>query len=312
MADNMFKTLGSYVTEVFDTNKDGVINFKDLLGLFPNHAVAIAFLVVDLLVLVAEYRVWDVGMTITSGDPYKALGFVLVSALPFYLAQILWLYPRARGIQRSIALLMGAGGLYTSAQFGLADLSRKYDVTQIVNMVVYLGVGYIVLLLVYIVVDESVKAGRMKAQAHAKAQQQREINSITRSVLNDLRESLKEEEALKREFTPEAVEAHLDRLRGGKGKSNNSSRSTPNDSQKPQDERTERIPTQFTTDEVLAKMGMTLDQAKLKYGGLRYQDFSGDCSQAFGNTHIDGPNMKKVFYGDINPTQAERNNSRVP
>jgi len=76
MADNIFKTLGAYVTEVLDNDKDGAVSFEEVLGIFPNSAVAIAFVVVDLLVLVAEYRVWDVGMTITSGDPYKALGFV--------------------------------------------------------------------------------------------------------------------------------------------------------------------------------------------------------------------------------------------
>ncbi len=70
--------------------------------------------------------------------------------------------------------------------------------------------------------------------------------------------------------------------------------------------------TQFTNEEVLAKMNMTLEQAKVKYGGKRYDDFARDCSQAFGSVEINGRNMKKVFYGDVNPTQAERNGNRVP
>src|SRR5215510_13886734 len=113
------RTLGQYVRDVFDLNKDGKVTLKEFFAtLIPNHAIAIAFIVVYLLMAAAEYRVWDVGMKIT-GDPYKALGFVLVSALPFYLAQILWLYPRANGWQQSIAVGMAITALYTSAQFGL-------------------------------------------------------------------------------------------------------------------------------------------------------------------------------------------------
>ena len=133
--------LGQYVREVFDLNKDGRVTLKEFFAtLIPNYAVAIAFIVVDLLIAVAEYRVWDVGIRIT-GDPYKALGFLLVSALPFYLAQILWLYPRANGWQQAIAVAMAVAALVTSAQFGLADLSLSYDVERIVNWVIWLSGG---------------------------------------------------------------------------------------------------------------------------------------------------------------------------
>ena len=64
---NVISTLGEYVKEVFDVNKDGTIDLKDILSMFPNSAVAIAVIVIDLLVLVAEYRVWDVAYTITGG-----------------------------------------------------------------------------------------------------------------------------------------------------------------------------------------------------------------------------------------------------
>src|SRR4029453_11119310 len=136
--------LGQYVRDVFDLNKDGKVTLKEFFAiLLPTYAVAIAFIVVDLLMLVAEYRVWDVGMGIT-GDPYKALGFLLVSAVPFYLAQLLWLYPRANGWQQAIAVTMGIPALLTSAQFGLADLSRSYDVDRIVTRVIWLSGAYIV------------------------------------------------------------------------------------------------------------------------------------------------------------------------
>ena len=126
MNNNSNFNLGQYVREVFDLNKDGKVSLKEFFAtLVPNYAVAIAFIVVDLLMVVAEYRVWDVGMKIT-GDPYKALGFVLVSGLPFYLAQILWLYPRANGWQQTIAVAMAVSALATSAQFwvgrSIADL----------------------------------------------------------------------------------------------------------------------------------------------------------------------------------------------
>lgn len=291
MADNIFKTLGDYVTEVLDTNKDGAVSFKEFLGLFPNNSVAIAFLVVDLLVAVAEYRVWDVGLQITGGDPWKAIGFVLVSALPFYLAQILWLYPRAIFVQLAIAVMMGASALYTSAQFGLADLSRSYDVNAIIQMVVILTAVYIVALLVYVVIDPGVKAKRMKAKAKAQAEYQKEVNAITRSVLSDLRASLEEEQALKRDFDPVAVQAQLDRLRGGKGKqnssSNNGARMPQNDTQRDSGARGEDFrPVRRAEDEAakngqhpvwklpefLQELDLTREQAEKALAGTNHHD----------------------------------------
>lgn len=213
--------LGQYVRDVFDLNKDGKVTFKEFFAtLIPNHAVAIAFIVVDLLMAVAEYRVWDVGIAIT-GNPYKALGFVLVSALPFYLAQILWLYPRANGWQQAIAVAMGIAALVTSAQFGLADLSRSYDVDRIVTRVIWLSGGYIVALLIYIVIDKNICLMRAKIKAREQANFQGELNKSMRSILADLREGLKEEADLRREFGDLAVDSHLQLMRGMANKDNN-------------------------------------------------------------------------------------------
>jgi len=74
---NIVQSLGEYVNKVLDTNGDGRITFGDFVGLFPNYAVAIAIIFIDVVVLAAEYRVWDVGYQMTS-DPFKAVGFVLV------------------------------------------------------------------------------------------------------------------------------------------------------------------------------------------------------------------------------------------
>jgi hypothetical protein len=315
MSENIFKTLGDYVKEVIDKDGDGAVSFKEILGLFPNNAVAIAFLVVDILVLVAEYRVWNVGMTITNGDPYRALGFVLVSALPFYLAQVLWLYPRATGLQRWIAILMGAGGLLTSAQFGLADLSQAYNVGLIVDMVIWLSVGYVVLLLVYVVTDKTVQANRMKAVAHAQAQHQSEINKITRSVLSDLRASLEEEQRLKRDFDPEAVQAQLDRLRGGKGKPYQSKDNSPSrenmpvfDTQKPQfSTETTQDGTWLTLQQFCAQIGTTPGQARAMVLGCKDHDEAFkrlviDRSMS-DKTNISGKNFRNLYYRELNPRE---------
>ena len=70
---NIVQSLGEYVNKVLDTNGDGRITFGDFVGLFPNYAVAIAIIFIDVVVLAAEYRVWDVGYQMT-GDPFKAVG----------------------------------------------------------------------------------------------------------------------------------------------------------------------------------------------------------------------------------------------
>ncbi len=221
MSSNSSFNLGQYVRDVFDLNKDGKVTFKEFFAtLIPTYAVAIAFIVVDLLIAVAEYRVWDVGMTIT-GDPYKALGFLLVSALPFYLSQILWLYPRANNWQQAIAVAMAVASLATSAQFGLADLSQSYDVDHIVTQVIWLSGGYIVALLVYIVIDKNIRLMRAKVKAREQANFQGELNKSMRSILADLREGLKEEAALRREFGDLAVDSHLQMMRGMANKDHN-------------------------------------------------------------------------------------------
>ncbi|HEY6019638.1 MAG TPA: EF-hand domain-containing protein [Candidatus Paceibacterota bacterium] len=217
MAENTKFSLGDYMNEIFDLNHDGKVTFKEFLSvLIPSYAVGIALLVVDLLAAVAEYRVWDVGMTITGGDVYKALGFVLVSALPFYLGQVLWLYPRATGWQQAISVSMVVVALLTSAQFGLADLSQTYDVSKIISLVVWLTFGYICALLVYVLIDKHIRLYRKKIQAQSTASFQKEINAVGRSIMADLRSSLQEEQALRLEFGSDAVDKHLNIFRENK------------------------------------------------------------------------------------------------
>lgn len=205
--------LGEYVRGVLDTNGDGKISIKDFLGLFPNHAVGIAVIFLDIVVAIAEYRVWDFGLQLT-GDPLKAMGFVILSAVPFYLGQLFWLYPRANGIQIAISIAMIAGSIYTSWLFGTADLTRDYDSGAIFQMVTNLTVGYIIVVLVYIISDNGIKAHRLKVQARAAARQEAEYQEITRDVLRELNETLKMQRETEKEFDTDAVSIQMERLRG--------------------------------------------------------------------------------------------------
>ena len=214
---NITQTLSEYVNKVLDTNHDGKINMSDLLGLFPSNAVAIAVIFIDVVVAAAEYRVWDVGLQMT-GDPLKAIGFVLVSAVPFYLGQVFWLYPVANSFQKWIAGIMVGASLYTSWVFGTADLSQSYDVAAIVSTVTNLTAGYIVVALAYVLLDDGIKAMRLKKQAEGKAKQEKEFQLITRTVLRELAETQKLQNETVKEFgDAEMVQKQLDRVAGRKG-----------------------------------------------------------------------------------------------
>lgn len=213
---NIAKTLGEYVNQVLDTNKDGHTDIKDLLDLFPSNAVAIAVLFVDLVVMAAEYRVWDVGYQMTN-DPFKAIGFVLVSAVPFYLGQIFWLYPVANTLQKWISGAMVASALYTSWVFGTADLSQSYDMSILAQMVTNLTALYIVAGLAYILLDDGIKANRMKKHAQGAAKQEKEYQQITRDVLRELAATQKLQRETEQEFGDASlVQSQLERIRGKK------------------------------------------------------------------------------------------------
>lgn len=236
---NKVETLGTYMRKIFDTNRDGQLDFRDFLGLFPNNAIAIAVLFVDLIVLVAEYRVFDFGFTITGGDYYKALGFVLISALPFYLGQVFWLYPRAVNIQKVIAIGFIVGGLYASYVFGLADLTQQYNVPEISKLLQKATIVYIVAGLIYVWQDSGIKAHRAKAVAHAAVEQERELQAMTRSMLAEWQETKRmEKETIDLFGDEDAVIAQLQALRGKKDKQNASSNNRPqlSDNSRPEPE----------------------------------------------------------------------------
>lgn len=213
--DNLFETLGDYMRDVFDSDGDGIVSIKELFSVFPNMAIPIAIIFVDILVLAAEYRVWDFGYHVT-GNEILAVGFVLVSAVPFLLGQVFWLYPRAVLVQKIIAIAFIGTSLVTSALFGLADLTKDYDLNAIYSMLVQLTVGYIVATLIYIVVDPTIKANRQKKIAADKAKFEREKLTIARSVLDSLRETLNAGKELENEFGASEVAQALAQVSGRK------------------------------------------------------------------------------------------------
>jgi len=144
---------------------------------------------------------------------------VLVSAVPFYLGQLFWLYPVANTLQKVIAVVMVAASLYTSWMFGTADLSMAYDVKSTVAMVMNMTAGYIVIVLGYILFDDGIKAHRLKKQAEGRAAQERDYQKIARAVLRELAETQRLQQETEREFgDPDLVRKQIDRLRGAKQK----------------------------------------------------------------------------------------------
>lgn len=294
---NKPETLGGYIKKILDVNKDGQITFKDFLGLFPNQAVAIAVLFVDLVVLVAEYRVWDVGMKI-SGDPFKAIGFVLISAVPFYLGQLFWLYPHAGLIQKIIALGFVVGGLYTSAQFGLADLSKQYDVALIVALVIRLTVVYIAAALSYILVDTNIKAWRSIVTAQAAVDQEMRFQTMTRQMLAEWQKTKTlERETIDLFGDEDAVITQLNALRG-KGSPKVSYAQTvvkpaDNTLQQPPDVGAESH--WYSLEEWLKITKSERQQAREHWGVREYREFAEYTSKAFEPRFISGKNMRQIY-----------------
>lgn len=218
---NLVSNLRDYANRVFDVNKDGVVNIKDFFRLFPSQAVAIAVIFIDVVILASEYRVWDVGYKMT-GDVFKAIGFVLVSAVPFLLGQIFWLNPFANFVQKRIGELFVVSSLYIGWVFGTADLSQSINMDVVVSTVVNATVGYIVLSLVYVLVDERIKAWRLQQQIKAHAKQEEILLGMTRKSLEDLKKTQTLQKEIEAEFgDSELVQEQLDRLRGRKSSPKN-------------------------------------------------------------------------------------------
>lgn len=171
---NAVDKLKSFYDRVFG-NADGKFDIKDL----PNGAPAIVVAVIDIVMLVAEYRVFEVGNTLT-GKWILGLGFVAISSVPYYLGQVAWLYNKANAWQKITAIAMVVMGLVVSGYFGFADLmigtqlqlgnfiTDKIDINALYLVAVIATVALIVSGLFYGLVDDTIsqnlKANRLRGR----------------------------------------------------------------------------------------------------------------------------------------------------
>lgn len=205
---------GKYVKGVFDKNRDGRITLSEVIESLPNNGITIAIVVVDIIMVLAEYLVWDVAMKITDGDIIKSLGFVAISALPFYIGQLLWLYPHANGWQKWISGGAVALSLYTSWLFGTADLSLDYDISALGSYAADLRAVYVVALIGYVLSDNRVRAWRRKKEQEASVKEQEDYNAMADRLLDQLAKSLAKQDELVKQYGEEAVTNQLRALRG--------------------------------------------------------------------------------------------------
>ncbi len=180
-------------------NNDGKFTPSDL----PKQSVLIVGLVVDLVILLAEYRVWSVGLFLTN-NPLLALGFVAVSSIPFYLGQLAYLYNKANDWQQGISVFLVCMGLFAGAYFGVADyvLSTNAVLTVAnneipinINSLYYVAIVSTVLLVVsgllYVLLDDEQtnkrRANRIEGRARI-AEQDLEIKNRLLAKLKEVRE----------------------------------------------------------------------------------------------------------------------------
>lgn len=217
----MNRNLGRLWDRVFG-NRDGKFDWKDI----PKSAPAVVALVVDVIMLVVEWRVYDVGIRLTRNF-FAALGFVAVSSIPFYLGQLAYLYNRANRRQQAIAVLMVLMGLGVSAFLGFADLFIGYSVQidgtttfplggtgMLFTVVIFATTFLIVGGLLYGLFDDQIamrlKETRMRAQFEAA---KKELELMEKLALEGERIS-DTEDRLRKRFGDEYFDGITDKFRG--------------------------------------------------------------------------------------------------
>lgn len=212
-------------------NNDGKFDLKDL----PNSSVLIVGIVVDIVMLAAEYRVWSVGYKLTN-NWLLAIGFVLVSSLPFFLGQLAYRYNRANGIQQTISILLVTMGLLVSAYYGFADyilstnttldfgagVSIPLDVSTLYAVAVAGTVSLIVSGLLYIFLDDEFANTLRMRRIQGKADIANKEIEIKRGLLANLKKMREEESDLAREYPEDynALQAQFEALANKANKQN--------------------------------------------------------------------------------------------
>jgi MFS family permease len=206
--------LGSIIDRVFG-NRDGKLDWSDL----PGGAPAIVAGVIDVIMLVAEIRVYDVGHRLTNSVPL-ALGFVAVSSVPFYLGQVAYLYNQINRRQMAISIGMIAMGLFVSAYFGFSDylLGTTFALAQGLSFSVnaqslyMVAVGATVLLilsgLAYALADDTIYQRIKETRLRSRAQIAANEMEIMEGLLADASTLLELEGALRSKYG----DAEVDRL----------------------------------------------------------------------------------------------------
>ncbi len=224
----MFEKVTEFYDRVFG-NRDGKFTWADL----PGHAVLIVGGVVDLVMLFAEVRVYQVGMKLTN-SPLLAGGFVVVSSLPFYLGQIAFLYNRANKRQLAISVLLVVMGLLVSAYYGFADYIFQTNTALDLNgFVVPLDANslYIVAVcctallilsgLFYVLVDDGIANKLKNNRLQARAASYAEEVEIKRALLAKFKTLREDEKDLQTQY-PDDFERVQDEFAGKKNPTNGS------------------------------------------------------------------------------------------
>ena len=278
---NQIDEFGKYIRDLFDTDKNGEVSPKEMFIAAASLAPVAIALFVEILVGVAEVRVWDLGMQLTQNNDWKALGFVLISAVPFYLGQVAWLYPRANGWQKTIGLAVIAGGLITSAIFGRVDLLMGINAIQmteveIINLSTTLIPIYILAGLVYLWQDTGIKQIRARVIAHHKAQAEADKLASMRIVLREYKTT----HGLRREIEQEFGKDIVDNYENG-GKKRRQEMRQPafaetisSSAATPANLRPAPLQREFTLAELLESFGKSADGARemLDDNGLNTAD----------------------------------------
>lgn len=221
----MFDGVKSFYDRVFGNN-DGVFDLRDLFYGLPNHAVAIVVLIADIAMLVAELRVWEVGKSLTNSS-LLALGFVMVSSVPFYLGQVAYRYNKANSWQQGIAIFLVALGLLSSAYYGFADyifstassvvLSDGVKFSLNVESLYYIAILNTTLLIVsgltYGLLDDEFAAELKSRRIEGRAKIAQKEIQLKRKLVEELKK-LREEEDELRKMYPGDYEALQKRFGG--------------------------------------------------------------------------------------------------
>ena len=183
-----------------------------------SNAPLIIVIFANLVVIFADYRVYDVMYTIT-GSWWKSLSASLACAVPFFLWEISWQYNHTTDGWRTTSLFMAGVAFLTSIVLGVADfvgMTSPEWATLLLGGVVVLTGAHTVVAFLYYYNDPDVARRRRKSQALAKMQDQDLNTQVAQSLLESGRELLNVITQLEKDYDPEDVAQVMAILQGNK------------------------------------------------------------------------------------------------